>query len=83
MDIHEERRAFESLLPELLEKHPGKFALLKDGELVGVFDREGDAYVDAIERFGPDETFLISRIAEQKPLSISLAWDAGIVIDQA
>lgn len=38
-------KAFKQMLPKLLPEKRGKFALMHERELVGVFDTAGDAYL--------------------------------------
>ena len=44
--------AFRAKLPELLPVHGGKFALMKDGEIVDFFDTAMDAYTVGKKEFG-------------------------------
>lgn len=45
-------RAFERLLPELIQSHPGKFAVLHDERVVDFFDTLGDAVKLGRVQFG-------------------------------
>ena len=44
--------AFRAKLPKLLPTYGGKFALLKDGEIVDFFDTAKDAYTVGSKEFG-------------------------------
>jgi len=44
--------AFRAKLPKLLPTHDGKFALMKDGEIVDFFDTAMDAYTVGRKEFG-------------------------------
>lgn len=43
---------FVRTLGTLLPDHLGQFALLKSREIVGFFDKPGEAYRHAVERYG-------------------------------
>lgn len=45
-------RVFIEMLPELLEEHPGRCALLHDGALIEVFDTGQEARWAGRRRFG-------------------------------
>ena len=44
--------AFKKLLPELLQSHAGKFALMRDGSIVNYFDTLADAAMAGVTQFG-------------------------------
>jgi hypothetical protein len=44
--------AFREILPTLLPEHLGKFALMKDGSVVDLFDTAIEAFTAGKERFG-------------------------------
>jgi len=50
---------------ELLKQAKGKFALIKDEKLVGVFDTDSDAYNAGLLKFG-NVPFLIVRITDEE-----------------
>lgn len=77
--IREEQRAFDALLPRLLETHPGAFVVLRGGEVQGTFPDYASAYAFAVGRFGLDEPFLVAPVASPRVESISVAWDAGVM----
>jgi len=57
MDLHNTQvernyEAFRAKLPELLSTHEGKFALMRDGEIVDFFDTAMDAYTVGKKEFG-------------------------------
>ena len=43
---------------ELVQKHEGKFLIVRDTSVVGVFNSQAEAYQDASEKYPPG-TFLI------------------------
>ena len=56
-------QAFEKKLPELIVTHRGKFALMRDGEIIEFFDTARDAYV-AGQKILSDSVFSIQEIVE-------------------
>ena len=48
---------------DLLRQHKGKFALIKEEQLVGTFDTDQDAYKAGLQQFG-NVPFLIIRIED-------------------
>jgi len=61
--LREELDFFEHHRFELLERHPGKYALVKGSELAGIFESETDAVGAGYRRYG-NEPFLVKRIVE-------------------
>ena len=57
-DLEKELNYFKANQAELLEKYTGKFLVIKDQKIQGVYDSETDAYNDAKEKFELG-TFLI------------------------
>ena len=55
-------RAFQQLLPELLDTHPDKFALFRHGKVVDIFDHARDARLYGQRQF-QDGMFSVHRIA--------------------
>ena len=58
---------FEQQLPELLKHHEGKFALIKDGQVLGVFDTMEAAYAAGLEKVG-NVPMLIRPIVKEQPV---------------
>jgi hypothetical protein len=54
--------AFQEKLPELLKTHPGKFALMRDAEIIAFFDTASDAYVAASKLLKEDQPFSIQEV---------------------
>ena len=77
--VEDEQKAFDALLPKLLNEHQGEFVVLNCGRLVAFYPTHDAAYTDALERFGLDEAFLISEVAEQPDTSLSISWEAGVL----
>lgn len=56
--------AFSKMLPELLQTHPGKYAVLHDGKAVEFFDTLGDAVKFGHAKFG-DHNFSVQEVTRQ------------------
>jgi len=74
-----EKEAFERLRPDLMRDHTGKFVLVKDGQVHGLFPSHRDAYAAGIERFGVGQVFLVEELADRPQPSVSLTWELGLV----
>lgn len=61
--------AFKKLLPELMQKE-NKYALMRDGELVAVYDTMQDAVTTA-EKLYADGRWSVQRITD-KPINLGL-----------
>lgn len=59
--LHKEIEVFEKLLPSLMDKQ-GKFAVIHDDDLLGVFDTYADALEVAYEKCALDQ-FLVRQIS--------------------
>jgi hypothetical protein len=55
--------AFQALLPTILPTYQDKFALMKDGEVVGFYSTLEDAYMTA-NQFLRDQPFSVQRVTE-------------------
>lgn len=60
--IEKNYKAFQEKLPSIMESHRGKFALMRDGEIVDFFDTARDAYIVG-QKLYPDG-FSIQEIIE-------------------
>ncbi|HEY3233889.1 MAG TPA: hypothetical protein VGJ84_04200 [Polyangiaceae bacterium] len=54
---------FSKKLPELLPAHRGKFAVMRDGEVIEFFDTAGDAYL-AGQKLYPDGGFSVQEVTD-------------------
>ena len=59
--LREEVAVYETRKNELVGKSEGKFVLIKDDEVIGVFDSESDAIRQGYARFG-NVPFLVKQI---------------------
>jgi len=57
-------QAFQQQLPALVISHPGKFALMRDGQIVEFFDTARDAYVTGQRLFEQDKLFSVQEVTE-------------------
>ncbi len=55
--------AFMQKLSQLLSEHHGKFALMRDAEIIEFFDTSGDAY-RAGQKLYPDQPFSIQQVID-------------------
>jgi hypothetical protein len=61
--LAEELKTYETHKAELVGQAPGKYVLVKDSRIVGIFDTEMDAVRQGYERFG-NVPFLVKQIVE-------------------
>ncbi|MBI2918575.1 MAG: hypothetical protein HYY01_11370 [Chloroflexi bacterium] len=76
--LEKELRYYEVHREELLREHEGKFVLIKEESLVGVFTTEKEAYADGIRHFG-DQPFLIKRVTKQEEVVYLPALFSGLI----
>ena len=60
VQLAKELEYFKKNQPELVEKYEGKFLVIKDQDIKGVYDTEMEAYTSAKEKFELG-TFLIQK----------------------
>jgi hypothetical protein len=56
--------AFQAQLPSLLSSHRGKFALMRNGQIIEFFDTARDAYVAGQKIFANDRLFSVQEIID-------------------
>ena len=56
--------AFVRMLASLLPEHRDQYALMRDGEIIGFFEKPGLANRAGVERF-PDDIFSIQEITDE------------------
>ena len=64
-EIERNFAAFQEKLPELLQSHAGKFAVIRNQEIVDFFDTMADAAKFAARSF-PDGMFSIQEVTERR-----------------
>ena len=62
-EVDQNYQAFKARLAELVQSHPGKFALMRHGAIVEFFDTPRDAHVAGRTLF-PDELFSVQEVTE-------------------
>jgi hypothetical protein len=60
-----EFQTFQENKQNLVENHKGKFVLIKDDEIIGIFENELDAVKQGNEQF-KDSHFLVNEITDDK-----------------
>lgn len=69
--LEKEMNVFDKQLPDLLEKSAGKFVLIKEDEIIGVYEAREDALRAGYEKFR-QEPFLVREIvAIPEPLNFA------------
>lgn len=81
-DITREQEAFDRQLTAMLSDHDGEFVLFKDGAPVAFFATYDQAYRAGLERFGINQTFLISEVKHRDRTATSVAWEAGVMFQR-
>ena len=62
--VDENYDAFVRMLGNIIDDHRDQLALMRDGEVVGYFDRPGDANRAGVEMF-PDQIFSIQEVTDE------------------
>ncbi len=60
----QELKAYEAHKAELLETDRGKYVLIKGGEIIGLYDREEEAFSEGYRRFRLTG-FMVKQVLEQ------------------
>lgn len=68
--IQAEQQAFNKHLTEMLAAHPNKFAVFHGGKAQEFFATADEAYAWALDKFGPDEIFLVAKVAPPREGSV-------------
>ena len=77
--LERERKYFERKRAELAERHLGKFVLIRESKLLGVFNTVEEAMAEGARRFGL-EPFLVRQIVENAESEIHIpALTLGIL----
>jgi len=76
--LEKELKFFESEKAEWLKKYKDKFALIKEEELIDVFDTFGDAYKEGVKRYG-NQPFFIKKITDEERIETFPALTLGII----
>ena len=73
-----ELRFFESKKEEWLEKHRGRYVLIKGEELMGVFTSLEDAYNEGVKQYG-NQPFFIKQVTEVENIEQVPSLMLGII----
>jgi hypothetical protein len=76
--LAEELAYFREHKDEWLQRHKGKFALVKGRELIGTFTTDQQAYEAGVKKFGR-EAFLIKEIVEEERIEDLPALTSGLI----
>jgi hypothetical protein len=60
--VEQNYEAFVLQLPALLQSHPGKFALMRDGRIVEFFDTARDAYFAGLKLYQEEGQFSVQEV---------------------
>jgi hypothetical protein len=71
--------AFTAQLPELIKTHRGKFALMRDGQIVDFFDTARDADT-AARKLYPDHVYSVQEVVDT---AVDLGFFSHAVPDRA
>lgn len=64
LEVDNNYDVFMRALGSLLAEHRDQLALMRDGQIVGFFDKPADAYRAGVERF-PDGVFSIQEVTDE------------------
>jgi hypothetical protein len=57
-------KVFQKKLPSIMEAHRGKFALMRDGQIIEFFDTARDAYLAGQKLYKKDKLFSVQEVIE-------------------
>lgn len=61
--LEKEIETYKKNKEELISKHLGKFVLIKENKIIGIFESQKDAINEGIKKYGNNE-FLVKKIEE-------------------
>lgn len=64
--------AFTKMRPELMHKHRGEYAVIREGRLVGVYKEADEAYSTAGGHKGAQA--VVARLVDEPPRTVELGW---------
>lgn len=62
-EVDKNYEVFQRLLPTIIAEHEDKYALMKDGEVIGYYSTLEDAYTTA-EKFLADQPFSVQKVTD-------------------
>ena len=78
MVLEKELQVFETRKTDWLKHHEGKYALVRDEEVVGFFDTAEAAYIEGVGKWG-NMPFLVKQILEEEVVEQSPALMCGLL----
>ncbi|WP_454019562.1 hypothetical protein [Azospirillum sp. Marseille-Q6669] len=72
-------RSFLALLPRILERHQGEFALMHGGEIVDYFRDAGTAYQHGLRLYESEGRFSIQKVMK---MPADLGYASHVLLDQ-
>ncbi len=78
--LAEELKTFYAHKAELLETARGKYALIKGSDVVGLFDRQDDAFSEAYQRFRLSG-FMIKQVQEHDEV-VTIGGSSFVFLDE-
>jgi len=69
---------FQKKKEEWLKLYEGKFVVIKDEELLGAYDTEGEAYKNGLDKYG-NIPFLIKKVQPEEPAEEIPAYMLGVI----
>lgn len=78
MPLEKELKFYQAHKEEFLKHYKGKFVLIKDNELVGVFDNDETAFNTGVDKFGV-ASFLIKQVLKDEEIQKIPALTLGLI----
>jgi len=78
MELQVEQEYFERIRQDLLRRHPHKFALVHDSQLLGVYTTAEEAYVAGVRKLG-NRPFLVREIMIDEKIVQAPALTFGLL----
>ena len=77
--LEKERKFYDEKLDELVSQHVGQFVLIKEEELIGVYNKIEEALAEGARRFGM-QPFLVRQISKTSETEVNIpALTIGIL----
>lgn len=77
--LEREQDAFDAQLDLMMKEHEGEFVLFKEGRPIAFFEAYDETYRAGLDKFGLDQTFLVSEVKKREPQTTSISWQAGVM----
>lgn len=63
----DELAAYERMKDMLLRKYEGKVVVIRNGEVIGVYDSEEEAFKSVVEKYGPVPVLIKRVVRKEEP----------------